>query len=111
MNGFLAANSFWANDAGSATLWVKIVLSFVGGLLLIFALLQAPTRLRRPLVAGTTSLAGLLYVLYWAWPAAQDQKPHELPHNGTESVAFWLSDAINALGNLSTILTAFLLGL
>ncbi|HMS56795.1 MAG TPA: hypothetical protein PKA27_15485 [Fimbriimonadaceae bacterium] len=105
------ATNFWARESGSGGLFLMVFLTLAICAALIFGLLQMPSRLRRPVVATFTFVSGLFYVLLWIWPQAQDRKPTDLPANFTESVSFWLSDALPKIANVSNILTAFLLGL
>jgi hypothetical protein len=98
-------------ENGSTNLWLGIFGALVFGFGMMAAFMAAPTRLRRPIVATFTFVAGLVYVAYFFWPTAQDRKPTELPLNFHESVAFWLQDAVTTVGGVANILTAFLLGL
>jgi hypothetical protein len=100
---------FWSKPSGSSELWLWVLGAFIVGFGLLFAILQAPPQSRRWIIGGFTFVCGLFYVLLWLWPTAQDRQERDIPRNATEGVAFWLSDAVNIFGNLSNILTAFLL--
>jgi hypothetical protein len=103
--------AIWSDPAGSPSLYLKLGVSFVIGILAIVALMNAPTRLRRPIVVTTTFLAGLYWVLFYFWPEPQNRQPNDLPVGAVETVSFWLRDAQPVVGRFSNILTAFLLGL
>jgi hypothetical protein len=94
---------------GAALIWG--LGAAIVGLLLTYAMTHVPPSWRRPIVAIFTFLAGAVYVLYFLWPKAQDRGPHDIPRNMTESVAFFLQDAIPVAGNIGQTLTIFLLGL
>lgn len=103
--------TFWNGANGSPDLLIKILLTLVVGGLLILGLIQAPTTWRRGIVAGTTFIAGLFYVLLFLWPAPISRGPNDAPRNAVEGVAFWLSDAVPVVANFTSIVSAFLLGL
>ena len=81
------------------------------GIAMIFGLMAAPSRLRRPIVAAVTFLAGLYWVALYFWPVPLDRDPGEMPRNVVEGVGFWLEDANGVIVSFTQILTAFLLGL
>jgi hypothetical protein len=103
--------NFWNGPNGSTELWMKIILAFLAGIGLIFALMAAPARVRRPIVAFFTFIAGLFYVLYYVWPQPVGREPGQLPLNSAEGVGFWLSDAFPVVAKLSNVISGFLLGL
>lgn len=103
--------TFWSDPSGSNELRLKLILAFLGGLALVFALTRIPTRSRRPIVVTATFLAGLYWVAYFLWPTPFNRQPNDLPLNAVEGVAFWLEDAKPVVGTFANILTAFLLGL
>lgn len=111
MNGFLNLPAFWAEPAGSTALFLKIGVGLVIGIAMIFLLTMLPAQARRPLVVSVTFLAGLFWVMLWLWPSPQDRGPNDLPVGFTEQVGFWLADTTGEIGNVSNILTAFLLTL
>lgn len=112
MNVIFAAYSPFFSDAPySASLILKIVLCFLAGLAMVFGLSRAPTRARRPIVAGATFLAGLFYVVWYFWPKAWDKKELDIPLNWSEGVAFWLDDAQPVVSTFANVIGAFLLGL
>jgi len=94
---------------GPALLWG--IGTAVVGLLLTYGLSNAPPSWRRPAVTICTFLAGAVYVAYFLWPKAQDRGPHDIPRGFSESVAFWLQDAVPVAGNIANTLSIFLLGL
>ncbi|HVL38280.1 MAG TPA: hypothetical protein VM328_02705 [Fimbriimonadaceae bacterium] len=106
-----APPSFFNGPPGSTELWIKIGLALVFGFGMMIAFMAAPTRARRPIVATFTFLAGLFWVLYYLWPTAANRSPDDIPRDLSESVAFWLEDAVPIVGGFANILTAFLLGL
>ena len=102
---------FWSAPNGSLQLYAAIAATVLVGFLLIFLMTKASPRTRRVIIGVVTFLAGLLYVAYYFWPKPQDRGPSDLPVGFTETVSFWLSDAVSAVGDLGNTLTAFLLGL
>lgn len=103
--------TFWNAPNGSTQLWIRLGIAFLLGIGLILVLMAAPTRLRRPIVAGVTFLAGLFYVVFHYWPKPIDRHPADLPRNMSESVGFWLQDAMPVVSSFTNVLTGFLLGL
>jgi hypothetical protein len=103
--------NFWSGEPNSPRLWMFVIGILVVGFGAMVALLFAPTRLRRPIVASLTFLAGLFWVLYYFWPKPAFRQDGEAPEGAVEGMAFWLEDALPVVGNLANILTAFLLGL
>ena len=103
--------SFWNAPHGSTELWTKIIIAFVVGIAFIFALMAAPHKMRRPVVAFFTFISGLYYVLYYVWPVPVAKEPGTLPLNAAENVGFWLTDALPVVAKFSNVLSGFLLGL
>jgi len=103
--------NFWAAPHNSGELFTKLAIALLLGIGLIFGLMSAPTRLRRPIVAAVTFLAGLYWVALYLWPIPIDRDPGELPRNAVEGVGFWLQDANGVVVSFTQILTAFLFGL
>jgi len=104
--------NIWNGEHGSSALLMKVVIGAVLGLLLIAALTKAPPRVRNWIVMGATFLAGLFYVLFWAWPRPQPPVTDtDIPQGAVESVAYWLRGAIPRIADISQILTTFILGL
>jgi hypothetical protein len=103
--------SFWNANNGESKLFLMIGITLAIGFAFVIACLFMPSRARRPIAVTVTFLAGLFWVLYWIWPTARDRQPQDIPDNFTESVAFWLSDAVPHVSNFANILTAFILGL
>lgn len=99
----------WKYDSGSSALITSILVVLAIGFGLFFALMRTPPRFRSKIAALFTFVAGSLYVGIWLWPRAQDRAQGEIPANFTESVAFWLEDTQGQFGELSNILTSFLL--
>lgn len=106
-----AQPTLWNDPNGSTALWTKIGIALIFGIGLIFILMAAPARARRPVVAFVTFLAGAFYVMYFFWPRPIDRDPGELPLNQIEGVGFWFEDALPIVAGFTNILTAFLLGL
>jgi hypothetical protein len=92
-------------------LWISILLALAFGGLVIFGMTQLPARLRGPIVALATFLAGLFYVLYYLWPQPVARQPGDVPLDFVEGVGFWLKDAFPVIGKISNTLSAFMLGL
>lgn len=114
MNTILAqvqSPTMWNADPGSGALYMKIAIVLVLGFGTMFGLLSAPPRARKAVIAFVTFISGLFYVLVWLWPKAQGRVPGTLPNNTVESISFWLQDGVGRINNLSSTLTAFLLGL
>ncbi len=103
--------NFWSAEPGSPKLWGGIFIAIVIGVAFIFACLNLPTNYRRPLIATLTFIAGLFFVMSFVWPKSEGRAPDTLPNGGVEAVAWWLQDATGPISNITTILTAFLLGL
>jgi hypothetical protein len=103
--------SFWSYTNGSAMLLGMIALTLVVGFGATFAMASGPAQIRRPIVVGITFLAGLFYVLFWAFPSPINRKPTDLPRNPLESFSFWLSDSQSVVSNFTNIIAAFLVGL
>ncbi|MEQ1932969.1 MAG: hypothetical protein ABL962_03690 [Fimbriimonadaceae bacterium] len=96
---------------GSSGLYTMIALTLLIGFGLMFALLKMPSRGRKWIVMAVTFLSGLFYVMLFFWPKAEGRVDGVLPNNTVEAGAFFLEDAVGRIGNVASILTAFLLGL
>jgi len=103
--------SFFTAPAASSGLTIRILGTLVFTAIAIFALSQAPTRSRRPIVATVTFFAGLFYVLFYLWPQPYDRKPNEIPLNSVEAVGFWLKDAQPVVSTFGNIIAGSMLGL
>ncbi len=103
--------SFWNAPNGSPKLWIGIVVAFLAGLALMFGLMNAPTNIRRPIVAGFTFLSGLYYVLYWIYPQPIDKQPNSAPRGTLEAFSFWLTDAQPRVADFTNIIAGTLIGL
>ncbi|HWD38591.1 MAG TPA: hypothetical protein VG944_07060 [Fimbriimonas sp.] len=103
--------TFFNGDNGSPALILKIVLAFLVGIGLIFALMAAPLRLRRFIVVAVTFLSGLYYFLLWFFPAPISRGPTDAPNGPLESFSFLIADAVPSVVNVSNILSAVLIGL
>lgn len=99
----------WEHPSNSSALFGAIGVTLVIGFALFFAMLNAPVRARRWIIAAFTFVAGAIYVLQWLWPSAQDRAPGELPYNTSEAVSFWIEDVVGLFKSMSNTLTAFLL--
>ncbi len=106
-----AAPTFFSDEPGSSTLVIKILVGFLLGIGLIFLFTTVPPRLKKPITAAFTFVAGLYYVLWWLWPKAIDLQPDEAPQNAVESFSIWLADANPVVSQFRNILSAFLIGL
>ncbi len=106
-----AAPNFFSDPAGSPMLFVKIIVGFLLGIGLIFLFTQVPPRLKRPIIATFTFVAGLYYVLWWLWPRTIDLQADEAPRNAVEGFSIWLQEANPIVSQFRNILTAFLIGL
>lgn len=103
--------SIWSDAPYSGGLYVKLAIGLVVGMLVLFGLLQAPTQLRKPIVAGAVFLAGLYYVLLYLFPAPIDKKPGDIPNGAVETVGFFLSDGIGAVVAITNVIAGLLAGL
>jgi hypothetical protein len=106
-----AAPSFFSDPSGSSTLLIKILVGLLLGIGLIFLFMNVPPRLKKPITAAFTFVAGLYYVLWWLWPRTIDLQPDEAPRNAIESFSIWLQEANPIVSQFRNILTAFLIGL
>lgn len=107
----LPPDTFWNAPHGSTELWGKILFGLLIGIGLIFALMAAPTQLRRPIIVSLTFLSGLFYVAFWAFPSPIDRAPDSAPRNAVEGVSFWLADAQPLVATFANVIAAFLIGL
>ena len=105
------AVNFWSLPAYSGDLIVRILIGLVVGMILLFGLMQAPSQLRRPIVAGAVFLSGLYYVLFYLIPAPIDAKPGDVANGAVEGVGFWLKDAFGPVVSISNVLGGLLAGL
>jgi hypothetical protein len=101
--------NFWNGAPGSSDLLLKVLLGFLLGVGIIVALMYAPTRLRRPLIAIATFIAGGFWMAWTFWPKA----PEGMKEGETfsQNVAIFLSDVTSVVSTFTQVLTAFLLGL
>ena len=114
MNGFFAQAippSFFNAPNGSTELWTQLVIALLVGFGAVFALMKAPASVRKPVVAISTFFAGLYWVVFFLWPRPVNRLPGDMPSGLKDGVGFWLEDANSIVGNLSNVLSAFLLGL
>ena len=114
MNLFLAQaipESFFNAPNATTGLWIRILVALLLGFGAVFALIKAPPSVRKPVVAVSTFTAGLYWVLFFLWPRPVNRLPGDAPSGLVDSVGFFLEDANSIVGNLSNVLTAFLLGL
>lgn len=100
--------NFWNGEPGSADLLIKVLVAFLLGIGIMVALLFAPTRLRRPLIAIATFVAGGFWMAWTFWPTAPDGVTDP---TGSQKVAIFLKDVTAVVADFSNVLTAFLLGL
>jgi len=107
----LDPQSFWNGANGSVSLWAFIAGALIIGVVGLIAILNAPLKFRRPIVAFFTFISGLFYVLLWLWPAPIGRGPADAPRGVVESFSFFLADTQPVVGNFSNILSGFLLGL
>lgn len=103
--------TFFARQHGSPTLLALVIGTFVVSLIVVYFLLQVPTRLRRPIVRTVTFLGGAFWIVYWLWPRAQDRGDNELPRNFVEAVSFSLEDGVPIISAVAQTLAGLLLGL
>lgn len=95
----------------SRDVYVAVGVTMLLGFLLMFALMNVPTRARRPIVVTVTFLAGFFYVAFWLWPRPVGLSSDEVPANQTEAIGSWLANAIPGISSISQTLAALLLGL
>lgn len=103
--------NFWSHTPYSGPLITKTIIGLIVGLLIMFGMMQAPTQLRKPIVAGAIFIAGLYYVLLYLVPAPIDPKPGDVPNGAVESLGFFLRDGIGAIVPITNVIAAFLTGL
>lgn len=103
--------NFWAGDNGSTALWVKIAAAFIFGVLLIFAIMQAPPQARKYIVGIATFLGGFVYIISWLWPEPIGRKEAQLPNGAIEGIGFFIKDSVSVVGDFYNILAGLLLGL
>jgi len=103
--------NFWNDTNGSLTLWVKIVLGFVAGVLLVLILSRTPPQYRKYVIGTSTFIAGVVYILLWLWPAPINRQAATLPQGPVEGVGFALDDAIQRVSDFSNIIGGLFLGL
>lgn len=104
-------NNFWTGSPGSTALFAKILVTFLVTAGLLFGMSKLPAQTRRPIVATFVFLAGGFYVLYYLWPQPINRQPGDLPSGLSETVGFWLSDALGVVANFTNVIAAFLIGL
>jgi hypothetical protein len=104
--------SFWNAPSGTSGLYLMVGITALIGFAFIIGCLFMPSRMKRPIAAVATFLAGAFWVTYYLWPTAHDRNAAtDMPEGVGDSVAFWLSDAVPHVSNFANILTAFILGL
>src|SRR5688572_26070374 len=104
--------TIWRANSGTGELYLRLAIGAVLGLALIAAFMIAPTRMRRYIVGVFTFAAGLVYVGFYFWPKPIPAKVDgQLPNSLVESGGFFFQDLVATVGDLSVILTGFLLGL
>lgn len=103
--------NFWSLEPYSGALVARILIGLVVGLLILFGLMQAPTQLRRPIVAGAIFVAGLYYVLFYLVPQPIDPKPGDIANGPIEGMGFWLRDALGPVVIISNVIGGLLAGL
>lgn len=103
--------TFFGLTPNSAELWMKVIVTVVLGIGVMFLFTKAPVQARRWIVFSFTFAAGLFYILLWLWPTPIGRKPGTLPNGPVEGFGFWLNDAVPRVADVAQILTAFLLGL
>jgi hypothetical protein len=104
--------TIWSAPSGTNALYLRLAVGVVLALALLFACLYAPTRARRYIVGGFTFVAGLVFVGFYFWPKPVPAKEDgQLPKDFVEAGGFFFQDLVSTVGDLSVILTGFLLGL
>ena len=83
-------------------LWGAILGALVFGMLIVGLISLTPTRLRKPLIAAVTFLAGLFFAAEFFWPVHVGG-----PNDGKN----WLTDAIKPVSDGTTVLQTFAIGL
>lgn len=112
MNAFLAQAqpqyNFWAKEPGGGALaW--IIGATLLGLVIMFAMMNLPTRARRPIVWAFTFFCGSFYVAYYLWPRPIDRDAGEIPQSMTDQVGFFLEDTLPRFADIANLLTYILL--
>ncbi|MBS1721761.1 MAG: hypothetical protein JSS66_02010 [Armatimonadetes bacterium] len=103
--------NFWRVPPLSGELWLKIGVTLLLCCGIVAFLMNAPTRVRRPVVWFFTFIAGAFYVALWIWPQPVSREPNTLPRDGIEGIGFLLNDIQPRVADVSNILTTILLGL
>lgn len=103
--------NFWASAPGSGILYTKIAVAFIVGIIALFALMQTPPQLRRPIVGGAIFLSGLFYVLYYLWPKPIGLQPNQIPQGFVEGGGRLLQDGFSVVVASTSIISGFLIGL
>lgn len=100
--------NFWAKEPGNGALY-WIFGAIILGIIAIIALIQVPTRARRPIVWIFTFLSGAFYVVYYLWPAPVHYKQDEMPQGVVDQGGFFLHDALPRVADIANVLTYLLL--
>ena len=103
--------NFWSLAHGTSGLTLAVIGGLVVGLLVLFALMQAPPQARKGIVSIAVFLSGLYYVLYYVWPKPVDLDANEIPQGGVEVVGKFLGDGLGVVVNLTNVISSFLIGL
>lgn len=110
--GFLAQldpKSFFNAAPKSNELYMKVGLGLFIGFAIIGICLGAPVQMRNRIVGFFTFLAGLPYVLYTFFPLPIARGKEDAPSGPVENLSFIVKDSIGAIGDLGSILAAFIL--
>lgn len=110
--GQLLEPTIWRANSGTTELYLRLAIGAAMGIAMVALFINAPTRARKYIVGVFTFVAGLIFVAKYFWPAPNPGKGEgEIPRDFLESGAFYLEDVITSVGEVSNILTGFLLGL
>lgn len=111
MNGLLAQAqelNIWNAPSGSTDLILKIILTFVVGIILMIAIMNAPQNWRRPLTWTFTFVGGLFWMVEWLWPKAP-QEAMANPTNTVDGVSAWITNATPVISGFTNNLLWFIL--
>lgn len=103
--------TFWTAPPYSQLSFTLIATAIALGFIIMFALMKAPTNLRRPIVLTVTFLAGLYWVMVFLFPTPIDFQPNEIPQGPGEVFGRWLQTTKPIVSDISQTLAALLLGL
>lgn len=104
--------TIWRADSGSSDLYLRLSAGLVLGIAMIAIFMRVPTRVRKYIIGVFTFVAGSIFVAKYFWPSPNPPRlENEIPRNFIEAGSFYIDDVVTTVGEVSNILTGFLLGL